>query len=69
MKTWSKQLAAGDEVSHHDVNLWFNRGTLLRFTKGARGGDCIVRWQSREGRIDSEECSASLVSWRERTDR
>jgi hypothetical protein len=58
---WSKELKVGDVVSYSCVSQWQSKGKLVRFERGKRGGDCVVRWN--RFNFDSEECSFNLVSW------
>lgn len=65
--TWTKELRVGDSVSYHAVGLWDRRGSLLRFERGKRGGDCVVKWPALGcgiPEIVSEECAFNLVAWR-----
>lgn len=61
-ENWNKNINAGDRVSYHDVNLWFQRGTLVRFAKGRNGGDCFVKWDHVTG--ECEALASTLVAWR-----
>ncbi len=47
-----------DRVTHRDVNLSSELGTLVRVGRTARGGDCVVRWDY--SGIESEEVQGNL---------
>ena len=47
-----------DRVTHRDVNLSSELGTIVRVGRTARGGDCVARWDY--SGIESEEVQGNL---------